>query len=115
MKKTTFLFFVLLATAPLAQAQLIKTQLILKVVDELGNPVPQAAVKLFETEADYNQETNVAFEGTTDDKGVVQFKKMKAIQYFLIVRKDDKDNQGGGEKVGPLEENKFNKATVVIQ
>jgi uncharacterized GH25 family protein len=115
MKKMVFVFFALLAAAPLAQAQLIKTQLILKVVDELGNPVGQASVKLFETEADYTQEKNVAFEGTTDDKGVVQFKRMKAIQYFLIVRKDDRDNQGGGEKVGPLEENKFNKATVVIQ
>jgi uncharacterized GH25 family protein len=113
MKKVLFILF--LAGAQQGYAQLIKTQLILKVVDELGNPVADASVKLYETEADYTKEVNTAFEGTTDAKGVVQFKKMKAIQYYLIVRKDDKDNMGGGEKVGPLEENKFNKATVVIQ
>ena len=30
-------------------------------------------------------------------------------------RQDDKDNAGGGERIGTLEEGKFNKATVVIQ
>jgi hypothetical protein len=35
--------------------------------------------------------------------------------YFVLARKGDKDNANGGEKVGKLEEGKFNKSTVVIQ
>lgn len=98
-----------------APAQLLNTSLTLTVRDDLGNTVTGAEVRLFETEEDYLKEKNVAFSGVTDGKGVVRFKKLKAISYFVIVRKDDKDNGGGGERVGALEEGKFNKATVIIQ
>jgi hypothetical protein len=40
---------------------------------------------------------------------------MKSIKYYLLVKKGDKDNSGGGEEIGKLEDGKFNKATVVIQ
>jgi uncharacterized protein YbbC (DUF1343 family) len=94
--------------------QLIKTTLTLTVRDELGNTVEGAKVQLFENEADYNAEKNVAAEGLTDKKGVLKLKELKAIEYYLIVRKDDKDNSGGGEKT-KLEEKKINKVTVIIQ
>jgi hypothetical protein len=32
-----------------------------------------------------------------------------------LVKKGDKDNTGGGEKIGKLEDGKFNKVTIVIQ
>ncbi len=78
-------------------------------------PVEKAAVKLFEKEEDYLKEVNPVAEGNTDEKGVVKFKDLKSIPYFVLVRKGDKDNAGGGEQIGKLEEGKFNKATVVIQ
>lgn len=98
-----------------AEAQLINTSLTLTVRDELGNTVSGVEVRLFETEEDYLKEKNVAFSGVSDSKGVVKLKKLKAISYYVIARKDDKDNSGGGERIGTLEEGKFNKATVIIQ
>jgi hypothetical protein len=95
--------------------QLIKTSLNVTVRDEVGNTVAGASVQLFETEEDYNAEKNVAAQGVTDKKGYVKIKELKAISYYVIVRKDDKDNSGGGEKTEKLEPNKINKVTIIIQ
>ena len=95
--------------------QIIKTSLGVTVRDEVGNIVVGANVQLFEKEEDYTAEKNVAVEGVTDDKGYIRFKDLKNISYFVIVRKDDKDNSGGGERTGKLEEKKINKVTIVIQ
>jgi hypothetical protein len=95
--------------------QLIKTTLHLTVRDEVGNTVEGATVQLFETEEDYNAEQNVLAEGTTDAKGILKLKELKAMSYFIIVRKDDKDNSGGGERTGKLEAKRINKVTIVIQ
>jgi hypothetical protein len=95
--------------------QLIKTTLNLTVRDEVGNTVEGATVQLFEKEEDYTAEKNVAVEGTTDAKGILKLKDLKAMSYFVIVRKDDKDNAGGGERTGKLEEKRINKVTIVIQ
>lgn len=95
--------------------QLIKTSLNITVRDEVGNTVKGARVQLFEKEDDYTKEVNVAAEGLTDDKGYLKLKDLKSIAYYVIVRKDDKDNSGGGEKTGKLEAKKMNKVTIVIQ
>lgn len=95
--------------------QIIKTTLHLTVRDEVGNTVEGATVQLFEKEEDYTAETNVAVEGVTDAKGILKLKELKAMSYFVIVRKDDKDNSGGGERTGKLEEKRINKITIVIQ
>lgn len=105
--------FALVAT--LASFQLMKTSLNITVRDEVGNTVEGATVQLFEKEEDYTSEKNIAVEGVTDSKGNFKFKELKPISYFVIVRKDDKDNSGGGERTGKLEEKKINKVTVVIQ
>ncbi len=94
---------------------LIKTQIVITIRDEVGNTVPDCKVILYEKEDDYNKEINPVMEGSTDDRGVVKFKDLKAISYFILARKDDKDNAGGGEQTGKLDANKFNKVTVVIQ
>jgi len=95
--------------------QIIKNTLNLTVRDEVGNTVEGATVQLFEKEEDYVAEKNVAVEGTTDAKGILKLKDLKAMSYFVIVRKDDKDNSGGGERTGKLEEKRINKVTIVIQ
>ena len=105
----------LLFSVTLTTGQIFKTSLKITVRDELGNTVDSASVKLFERKEDYTKEVNVAFEGLTDAKGVVKFKDLKPISYFIIVRKKDKNNYGGGEEVGVLEKGKFNKTTVIIQ
>ena len=95
--------------------QIIKTQLSVTVRDELGNTVEGASVQLYENEDDYAAEKNVAAQGVTDAKGVLKMKELKAISYYAIVRKDDKDNVGGGEQTGKLDANRINKVTIVIQ
>jgi hypothetical protein len=111
-----FPIFALLIVVFAASAfQLIKTSLNVTVRDELGNTVKGATVQLFEKEEDYTKEVNVAAQGVTDDKGYVKIKDLKAVSYFVIVRKDDKDNSGGGEKTEKLEAKKMNKVTIVIQ
>lgn len=83
--------------------------------DDVGNTVANATVQLFEKEEDYTLEQNIAAEGITDDKGYLKLKELKAISYFVIVRKDDLDNAGGGERTGKLEEKRVNKVTIIIQ
>jgi hypothetical protein len=95
--------------------QLFNTSLTVTVRDELGNTVEGVSVKLFVKEDDYTKEKNAIEEGTTDAKGVVKFKKLNPQAYFILCRKGDKDNSGGGEKVEPLKKGEFNKVTVVIQ
>jgi len=115
-KLTTLIVIGLLSSSFLVRpVQLINTSLTVTIRDEIGNTVEGASIKLFENEESYNKEVNAVAEGTTDAKGVFRFKKIKAISYFVLVRKGDKDNTGGGEKIGILEEGKFNKVTIVIQ
>ena len=99
----------------LSASQLIKTTLHITVRDELGNIVEGATVQLFETEDDYLKEENIATEATTDKNGIVKLKDLKPIAYYVIVRKDEKDNSGGGEKTAELEPKRINKVTIVIQ
>lgn len=95
--------------------QIIKTQLHITVRDELGNTVEEATVQLFESEEDYLKEENVIAEGFTDKKGIVKFKDLQEMPYYVIVRKDDKDNSGGGEQTGKLDAKRINKVTIIIQ
>jgi len=109
----TMLF--LTAGALSISAQLFNTSLTITVRDELGNTVEGVSVKIFEKQEDFTKETNVLEEATTDKKGVAKFKKLKPESYFILCRKGDKDNTGGGEKIGQLKKGEFNKATIVIQ
>lgn len=95
--------------------QIIKTQLTVSIRNELGNIEQGVSVQLFETEEDYKNETNVAAQGVTDAKGNVKLKELKATSYYVLAKKGDKDNFGGGEQTGKLEANRINKVTVVIQ
>jgi hypothetical protein len=115
MKSTLKCLAVLALVITASAFQIIKTSLNVTVRDETGNTVEGATVQLFEKEEDYTKEQNVVATGTTDKKGYVKIKDLKSIAYFIIVRKDDKDNTGGGEKVGKLDAKKMNKITVVIQ
>jgi hypothetical protein len=110
-----FVFFALCILLLTSGFQIIKTSLNVTVRDETGNTVEGATVQLYETEEDYNTEKNVAAEGVTDKKGYVKLKDLKSIAYYVLVRKDDKDNSGGGEKTEKLDAKKINKVTIVIQ
>ncbi|HOX83235.1 MAG TPA: hypothetical protein PLJ60_13685 [Chryseolinea sp.] len=115
MKTQLKISIAILLLVALSSFQIIKTQIAITVRNEVGNTEAGVKIMLFETEDDYVKETNVVAEGETDDKGVVKFKELKATSYFVIARKGDKDNSGGGEKIGTLQANRINKVTIVIQ
>ncbi|KYG85869.1 hypothetical protein AWW67_00870 [Roseivirga seohaensis] len=95
--------------------QIFNTKLKITVLDELGNIVEGAKVTIYKTQADYNAEKNAVQPAQlTNNKGQVTFKKLDAIPYYVLVRKGDMDNAGGGEIVSKLEKNKLNKANIVI-
>ncbi len=92
------------------------TSIKISVLDNLGNMVEGATVTLYTSKDDYRNETNPAQEpGITDAKGVVKFKKISAVKYFIYVTKGDMNNIGNGVETDPLEEGKLNKLTIVIE
>lgn len=115
MKKVLYCVAVVFLLATAAYAQIIKTQMHVTIRNELGNTEDGVTVQLFETEDDYKQEKNVVAEGVTDAKGIAKFKELKPISYFILAKKGDKNNFGGGEQTGKLEEKRINKVTVVIE
>jgi len=115
MKPIIKALFVSIFMMTMLSFQLIKTQITITVRNELGNIEEGATIQLFETEDDYKAEKNVAAEGVTDKKGIIKFKELKATSYYVIARKEDRDNSGGGEQTGKLEANKNNKVTIIIQ
>ena len=112
---STLVLILLISFQQKSQAQLFKTKLRITVVDKLGNIVQDAKVTLYKSKVDYDKEVNPvqAFQ-LTDSKGRVTFKGLSTIAYYVIVRKGDLDNFGGGEKTSRLEEKKMNKSTIVI-
>lgn len=96
------------------QGEMIKTSLVITVLDDLGTIQEGAEVMLFETESDYAELKNAIGPEFTNEKGKVRFSDLKAIDYFLQVKKDKKSNLFGGEKTGKLEDGKYNKVNVII-
>lgn len=96
--------------------QIFKTNLKMTVRNELGNTVEGAEVQLFDNEDDYRKEVNPVTEiQITDKRGQVKFKDLKPKAYYVLAKKDDKNNWGAGEITDVLEEGKLNKVTIVIE
>ncbi len=100
----------------LPKFQLLKTSLEITVRNNLGNAEQGATVQIFETEEDYNNETNpVGGKQFTDDKGHVKFKELKPMVYFVYAQKDDMSNFNAGIKTDTLTEKRLNRVTVIIE
>ena len=98
-----------------SEAQIFNTKLRITVLDDLGNAIEDAEVTLYANKGDYTKEVNPVQETQkTDNKGRVTFKKLDAQSYYVIVRKGDMSNIGGGEIISELEEKRLNKANVII-
>lgn len=113
MKKQSL--WLLALTAVLLSFQIIKTQMNVTIRNELGNTEEGATVQLFENEADYKAEKNAVQTVVTDKKGIAKFKDLKAISYFVLAKKGDKNNFGGGEQTGVLQAKRINQVTIVIE
>ena len=97
------------------KSQIINTSLRITVLDDLGNQVESAIVNIYGNESDYREEVNpIMEEQLTDAKGRVTFKKLQSISYFMLVRKGDLNNIGGGVEV-KLDAKKLNKVNIIIE
>lgn len=119
MKRTLFILTLILTSfffqTQESEAQIFNTKLRITVLDDLGNIIPEAEVTLYANQDDYNNEVNPIQETMmTDDKGRVTFRKLELTTFYVIVRKGDVTNAGGGEVIRDIEENKLNKVNVVI-
>ena len=97
------------------KSQIINTSLRITVLDDLGNRVEGASENIYSNESDYREEVNpVMEEKLTDTKGRVTFKKLQSTKYFVLVKKGDLNNVGGGVEVN-LDAKKLNKVNIIIE
>jgi 5-hydroxyisourate hydrolase-like protein (transthyretin family) len=118
MKKITHLFLFLIFTIPVisTQAQVLKTNLTITILDENGNIQEGATVILYKNEEDYRASKNPAVEKQiTDKKGRVKFKDLETMAYFVEVRKGDLNNDGLGAQTGELVSGRTNKVNIIIE
>jgi hypothetical protein len=95
--------------------QLLPTKLRVTVRDHLGNLVSGATVTLYRTEDNYRDNENPVQTGTTNEKGIVDFKDLETRSYFVDVRKGDMNNDGAGSKTSTLAPKKTNLVTIIIE
>ncbi len=106
---------ILMSTKPIDN-ELLKTQLIVTVLDDVGTIQEGATVKLYKTEEDYNKGENQVLEtGITNAKGKTRFIGLEPIAYFMEVQSGKKDNSLGAEKTSVLVEGKINKVNVIVE
>jgi uncharacterized protein (DUF2141 family) len=116
MKRIAFFFVFIAALMSLSFVQQgLKTQLRVTVIDEIGNIVEGATVKVYESQTDYNDSKSVVFEQVTDHKGRTRIVGLKDQVYFLEVVKDKKDNSLGAVQTAKLVKGRINKLNIIIE
>ena len=96
-------------------AEVLPTNLKITVIDELGNLVAGAEVKIYSSKEDYLNSTNPVASQKTSAKGVVKFKKLEPKVYFIEAVSGDKKNDGLGAATEALQEGRTNVVNVVIE
>ncbi len=97
------------------EGQLLPTKLRVTVIDGLGNYVFGASVAIYDNEKDYLASENPVAVLTTDSKGRVTFKEVRAVSYFIEAKKGDQTNDGEGVQTAVLAEGRLNKVNTVIE
>ncbi len=117
MKKTIF-FSLIVSTLMLSAfeySDYIGTSLKITVRNDLGNIESGVLVTLYKNKEDFQQEENFVLKGFTNDKGIVSFKGLNPKAYYVTAVKGDMNNYGAGVQTNPLEANKVNKVTIIIE
>ena len=109
------MFLLLSFVGPQSSLQILKTQLVVTVLDDLGNIEKGARVTLYENEEDYNKLQNPVLPSElTNEKGKVRFIGLKPKPYYVAAKKGANDNFLRGEKTKALLKGKLNKINVII-
>ncbi len=116
MRKILFILAVaVMFTGCAAVQNLFKTSLELRIVDSMGAIQHGAEVSLFKTEKDLIEGTkSVAGPSYTNKKGVVKFKKLPGLKYWVKASKGDLTNLKAQE-TSRLRDGKKNKIIIIIE
>jgi len=99
-----------------SQAQVVKTNLRVTVIDGTGSVVKGAEVQLYSSDADYRKEQNPVTEKVkTDEKGIVIFKDLKPRVYYVLATKGNMNNWDTGQQTDKLKEKKTNRINIIIE
>lgn len=93
-----------------------QTTLRLTLIDELGNPISGASVKLFASNTDYKNRSNqVGATVFSNSSGQATFEGLTGIQYFWYAEKDCRNNSKGAiTTTAPITEGKNNTVDNII-
>ena len=114
MKKIIGLVSLLVLGVVFTSMSFLKTQLQVSVLDDAGNFQVGAEVTLFQNAKDYESNKAAMKSQKTDKKGRTKFVGLDPVDYFILVKKGNKDNVLGGERTGSLTEGKINKVNIII-
>ncbi|MCC5930850.1 MAG: hypothetical protein JJU28_16520 [Cyclobacteriaceae bacterium] len=114
-----FVFMLLLATmacfAFTPSNQVLPTNLRLTVLNNIGNPVQGAMVKLYANEDDYDEDTNAVAAAVSDKKGIVNFKGLETKKYFVRATKGKLSNADTAFETDQLVSGRINRINLIIQ
>ena len=114
MKKLLVSLLSIVIVATLFSFQLMKTQLRVFVIDDLGKYRENVEVTLYDTPEDYNNSKPSYGPFKTDKKGRVIFHGVGKGPYYLEASIGDYSNGLTGQLTETLQEGRINKMNVVI-
>jgi len=95
--------------------QLIKTKINISVLDQTGNAVGGAEVRIYASKTDYQQKKNeVTLPKFTNKKGKALFVGLEKKKYFIRVEKGDMDNSDSGVITEELVPHRINKFSTIV-
>ena len=118
MKKNIFLIFAisLFTSIQAEQLGIIKTKLMVTVLNDTGNRIEGAKVTLYTSKKDFLEKKNpVSKSQLTNAKGNTVFKNLGTEIYFIHAEKGDMDNTGSGTSTQEkLDSRRINKINTII-
>jgi hypothetical protein len=94
--------------------QPVKVKIKIYVLDESSELVAGAKVTLYGSFENYKKEVKPLFSAVTNEKGFVQFKELKEMNYYIHVTKGDLNNNGGNVETDELHVKGKNRFEIVI-
>ncbi len=102
------LFLILFACSPDADDTIEDTRLELTVLDESSAAIENVEVKLYASQEDYDNDTNIIATSATDATGKVTFEKLQSITYFWKTTADCYLENAINNTVNPIVGNTLN-------
>jgi len=94
----------------------LKTNLRITTLNELGNIEDSVAITIYRNKTDYREEVNpVVPVQYTSEKGKTTFTGLEPLIYYIHAVKGDKTNVGAGVVADILIKGKMNKLTIIIE